>query len=161
MNGLLIDDEKIVTAIEKDKKGEYAPKYENKGYFITDDEFEKIFEFIENKLKSVGETLYGGDIEVSPTDGCAEKNNSSDDDESGACKYCEFQNICRIGGAVHKKVPKLTNKEIFDEINQHFVIYEESSSLGDIIITPETVPRQTTSDYYFMKLQVKIPRSHT
>ena len=118
MNGLLIDDEKIVTAMEKDKKGEYAPKYENKGYFITDDEFEKIFEFIENKLKSVGKTLYGGDIEVSPTDGCAEKNNSSDDDESGACKYCEFQNICRIGGAVHKKVPKLTNKEIFDEMER-------------------------------------------
>lgn len=55
----------------------------------------------------------------------------------------------------------IMDKEKFDEINQHFVIYEESSSLGDIIITPETVPRQTTSDYYFMKLQVKIPRSHT
>lgn len=118
MNGLLIDDEKIVTAMEKDKKGEYAPKYDNKGNFITDDEFEKIFEFVENKLKSVGEVLYSGDIEVSPTDGCAEKSNSSDDDESGACQYCDFQNICRIGGAVHKKVPKLTNKEVLDEMER-------------------------------------------
>lgn len=118
MNGLIVDDKAVATAMEKDNNGEYISAYPGRSNcFISDEEFEKIFEFVENKLKSAGEAIYKGDIAVSPVDG-RKYSDSGKDDKSGACRFCEYQNICRIGGTVHEKVPKLTNAEVFEEIER-------------------------------------------
>lgn len=111
MNGLIAADEALVTAMDKENKGEFIPKYSEKSpsdSYIRQEDFQKIFDFIENKLKLTGNAIYHGDIAAEPVDGL----------DSGACKYCEYQTICRIDNEAHKQVPKLTNAEVLQEIER-------------------------------------------
>ncbi|MBQ8267185.1 MAG: PD-(D/E)XK nuclease family protein, partial [Clostridia bacterium] len=111
MNGLIAADEALITAMDKENKGEFVPKFSEKSpsdSFIKEEDFNKIFEFIESKLKRTGSAIYGGDIAADPVDGL----------DSGACKYCEYQSVCRIGDEAHVKVPKLTNAEVLEEIER-------------------------------------------
>lgn len=111
MNGLIAADESVVLAMEKENQGEFIPKFSEKSpsdSFILQEDFEKIFKFIENKLRHTGNSIYGGDIAADPVDGL----------DSPACKYCEYKSICRIGDEVHKSVPKLTNAQVLEEITR-------------------------------------------
>ena len=111
MNGLIAADEALITAMDKENKGEFIPKFSEKSpsdSFIKEEDFIKIFEFIENKLKRTGSAIYGGDIAADPVDGL----------DSGACKYCEYQSVCRIGNESRIRVPKLTNAEVLEEIER-------------------------------------------
>lgn len=111
MNGLLVANEELITAMDKENKGEFVPKYSEKSpsdSFIGEEDFNKIFEFINSKLERTGKAIYGGDIAADPVDGL----------DSGACKYCEYQSICRIGDEAHKQVPKLTNAQVLEEIER-------------------------------------------
>lgn len=111
MNGLITADEMLVNAMEKENKGEFIPRFSQKSpsdSYIDAEDFDKIFTFIESKLKLSGKAIYDGDIAADPVDGL----------DSGACKYCEYQNICRIGNEKHQTVPKLTNSEVLKEIER-------------------------------------------
>ena len=111
MNGLVAADQELVTAMDKENKGEFVPRFSEKSpsdSFIKEEDFDKIFDFIENKLKRTGTAIYNGDVAADPVDGL----------DSGACKYCEYKNVCRLGDAPHKKVPKLTNDEVIKEIER-------------------------------------------
>lgn len=111
MNGLIAADEELVTAMDKENKGEFIPKYSENSpsdSYIKTEDFDKIFAFIESKLKATGSAIYNGDIVADPVDGL----------DSGACKYCEYQNICRIGDETRKSVPKLSNSEVIEEIER-------------------------------------------
>lgn len=111
MNGLVVADESVVIAMDKENKGEFIPKFSPKKpseSFINTEDFNKIFEFIEFKLKRTGISIYSGDISADPIDGI----------DSGACKYCEYQSICQIGNKKHKTVPSLTNSEVLSEIER-------------------------------------------
>lgn len=111
MNGLLAADQSVITAMEKENQGEFVPKFSEKSpsdSFIKNEDFDKIFTFIESKLKNTGNAIYNGNIAADPVDGL----------DSGACKYCEYQAICRISDKQHKQVPKLTNQEVLNEIER-------------------------------------------
>jgi ATP-dependent helicase/DNAse subunit B len=102
---------KIITAMEKENAGEFVPKFSEKSpsdSFIKEEDFNNIFQFIENKLQRTGRAIYEGDIAADPVDGL----------DSGACKYCEYKSVCRIGEEPHKQVPKLTNQEVLKEIER-------------------------------------------
>lgn len=51
-------------------------------------------------------------------------------------------------------------KELFEEITKRFKIYYETTLLKNIQFVPKKVLTQTTSKYYFLHLDVKIPRTH-
>lgn len=111
MNGLVAADMDLVQAMEKDNKGEFVPRFSEKSLsdsFIKEEDFDKIFNFIERQLKYTGTAIYSGDVAADPIDGL----------DSGACKYCEYKNICRLGDESHRKVPKLTNSEVIEEIER-------------------------------------------
>ena len=111
MNGLIAADETLVTAMDKENQGEFVPKFSSKNpsdSFVKQEDFDKIFKFIENKLKQTGSAIFNGNIAAEPVDGL----------DSGACKYCEYQNICRIDDSAHKQVPKLSNDEVLEEIER-------------------------------------------
>ncbi len=111
MNGLIAADEALVNAMDKENKGEFIPKFSAdspSGSYIKPEDFDKIFEFIENKLKASGRAIYNGDIAANPVDGL----------DSPACKYCEYQSICNISYDKHQKVPKLTTAEVMKEIER-------------------------------------------
>lgn len=111
MNGLIAANEELVMAMDKENKGEFIPKFSEKSpsdSYIKEEDFDKIFAFIESKLMRTGSAIYGGDIAADPVDGL----------DSGACKYCEYQTVCHIGDTPHKQVPKLTNQEVLQEIER-------------------------------------------
>lgn len=111
MSGLLAADEALVNAMDKQNDGEFVPKFSEKSpsdSYINQEDFNKIFEFIENKLKSSGRAIFSGDISADPIDGL----------DSPACKYCEYHSICNMAYEKHKKVPKLANSEVLQEIER-------------------------------------------
>ncbi|MCQ2454702.1 MAG: PD-(D/E)XK nuclease family protein [Clostridia bacterium] len=111
MNGLLVADEEIATAMEKDNKGEFIPKFNSEkmgNSYITAEDFANVFEFINKKLKTAGSDIFEGKIDAKPIDGL----------NSPACKYCDFHTICRISKDKIGAVPKMTNGEVMETIKK-------------------------------------------
>lgn len=95
MNGLLPNDIGLLTAMEKENRGEFIPKIKiNKDgslakkneSFISYEDFDVIFDYIEKIMKNTGETISSGDIAVNPVNGL----------KAEACKYCEYSKVCGI-----------------------------------------------------------------
>ena len=117
MNGLIRKDEEIVTAMDREKQGNFVPKYavtksgelkKTCTSFISAEEFSEIFDFIERIMKRTGNTVSSGDIAVSPVDGR----------ETPACKYCDFASVCGREDEPCFRVPDLKNEEIFEKLKE-------------------------------------------
>lgn len=117
MNGLLRRDNDIVSAMEKDMKGEFIPKlsFTKSGAidkrctsFISAEEFSVIFDYIERLMHDTGNTIVSGDIAVDPTDGR----------ESPACKYCDYASVCGIENESVRRVPDFKNDEVFEKMKE-------------------------------------------
>ncbi len=113
MNGLIKADKDLVFAMEKENIGEFIPKLSvNKDgsisktatSYITQEEFTKIFDYIENLMQKTGDSISKGDIAVNPIDGR----------ESGACDYCDYKSVCGFENRETFKVPNLKNSEVFE-----------------------------------------------
>lgn len=113
MNGLMQSDLDLVTAMEKDNRGEFIPKLSlNKdgsvsktaSSFISDAEFSKIFDYIEKLMAQTGDSIVNGEIEANPIDGR----------ESAACDYCDFKSVCALENKEAFKVPDIKNAEVFE-----------------------------------------------
>ena len=117
MNGLVLADIDVVTAMEKENKGEFIPTLSiNKDgsyskrltSFASKDEFDLIFTHIKKIMKNVGDSISNGDIEVRPIDGR----------ESAACDYCDYKSVCGIENRTAFKVPNLKNNEVFEKMKE-------------------------------------------
>ena len=111
MDGMVLDDESVVYAMERENGGKFIPKYGSSrtaGSFITDNDFEDIFAFIELKLKNTAQDLLNGSIEADPIDGI----------ESSACEYCDFACVCKTENNVSRSVEKLTKDEVIERIRE-------------------------------------------
>ncbi len=103
MNGLILSDEEIVAAMERENKGRFVPKYSQKsGEFVDADFFDLIFTKIEALMLNMGEDILNGAFSADPTDGV----------KSDACAYCDFSAICRAGNKPHNKVQSCSNEHI-------------------------------------------------
>ncbi len=109
MNGLILDDERLITAMDKEMSGQFVPEYKfTKGgkltkasSFANRETFDAILNHITNMMKKTGAALKNGEISVNPTDGLSH----------GACDYCDFYGICHIENKPHIRTPKITNDE--------------------------------------------------
>lgn len=117
MNGLLQKDIDIVYAMDKSNLGEFVPKLQlNKdgslskraNSFIEETDFAKIFDLVEKTMRDTGNKILHGDISVDPTDGR----------ESPACKYCDFHTVCGFENKTAKRVPDLSNSEVFEQLRE-------------------------------------------
>lgn len=95
MNGLLPNDIELLKAMEKENQGEFIPKIKIKSdgslakkneSFISFDDFDVIFDYIEKIMKNTGEVISSGDISVNPVNGV----------KAAACKYCDYSKVCGI-----------------------------------------------------------------
>lgn len=103
MNGLIVDDGEIVTAMERENTGRFIPEYNGKNQsFIDDETFSLIFDKIEKLVADMGSDIRCGDFYPEPVDGL----------HSDACKYCDFATVCRSSDKEHMKVTKLKNNQI-------------------------------------------------
>lgn len=116
MNGIIVEDEDIVRAMDKDNSGEYIPKLEytkkekklKNNSFVSPEMFNGIFDYIEKLLKNMGENLYAGKIGATPTDGLG----------SDACAYCDYYSICNIEDKPHVKSEKMQNADVLLKIKE-------------------------------------------
>lgn len=90
MNGLLLDDPKILTAMEADLAGLFIPAratargdLSKSSSLASLEQFGKIQHRIENLLIKMAQTLHDGDIAAVPADGITE-----------GCRFCDFHDIC-------------------------------------------------------------------
>lgn len=112
MSGFMPEDEMLIQAMDKSGQGEYiplgAPRTPRQG--TTKEDFSKIFDFIDLKLKQAGRQIAGGCFDADPIDGR--------ESGSNGCKYCDFASICRIEDEKHKRAPNFKRDEVMAEIER-------------------------------------------
>lgn len=116
MNGLMLGNEELVKAMDKENNGEFIPAYKLKAdgslyknsapSFVKEGDFENIFKFLEGKLKKAGRSLLSGDISVDPINGIDTK----------ACEYCDFRAICGVDEGECKKTEKISTEQVIENI---------------------------------------------
>lgn len=113
MNGLLQGDIELINAMDKSGEGEFVPKLplnkdgsisKRANSFIEKENFTDIFDLVEKLMSETGDKIISGDINVDPIDGR----------ESPACAYCDFHSVCGFENKTAKKVPNLSNSEVFE-----------------------------------------------
>jgi len=117
MNGLIIEDSEIATAMDKSGEGKFAPKlsYTQKGKlnshctaYVPKEDFSIIFDYIERLMKKAGDTISSGDFAVSPMDGKF----------SSACMFCDFSAVCGVENKEINKAESMKNEDVIDIIRK-------------------------------------------
>ncbi len=126
MDGLMCDDQELIHAMEKDNAGQFIPEYKLKkdgelyansaSHFVGEEDFDVIFDYIEQIMQDMGNGILSGDIAVDPVDGLKTK----------ACDYCDFVAVCNIGDRPHKHAEDYTNAQVIEEI-----VRKEDSDNGE------------------------------
>lgn len=91
MNGLLIDDPEIITAMEKDGAGKYLPVTVNNdtvsgNFAVGKHQMEQVLNYVKKRVSLMADHLQAGQVEDLPLRGKGE-----DDD---ACEYCPYFPVC-------------------------------------------------------------------
>lgn len=103
MNGLIISDPNILSAMEKGLGGVFIPAKRNKDNslrvsenLISAADFGKLFDYIDKKIISMAQSLLDGKIEACPTKY-----------KYSACKYCDYKSACGFeeGKPVKRVIP--------------------------------------------------------
>ena len=105
MNGLLVDDEVSLLAMDKEKSGRYVPYIpgDKKNSVLDGDNFNRLGKLVIDMLKKAGEGIHSGCVDVMPTDDAGGKS---------PCKYCDYRSVCLVDeNAEHNAVEKI-NTEI-------------------------------------------------
>ncbi len=117
MNGFLINDPEILSAMEKGVKGIFIPaKLSADGkllqadrYFADLETYGKIFSYVDKKLSDMGKALFAGRVERNPVKG-------SDTD---ACATCDYKTVCGFEeGKPSRKITTLSTKETIAAIEK-------------------------------------------
>ncbi len=110
MNGFMPEIPELIEAMDKSGCGEYIPQSSPKARLqgVTADDFDKIFEFLEFKLKQAGNSIANGVFSANPVDGR----------DKPACKYCEFASICRIEKEKPPRVQSFKKEQVMEEMKR-------------------------------------------
>lgn len=115
MNGLLLDDEDVLRAMEPELGGLFIPvSLTAQGNLKTDDlvtleQFGKIKKHIEQLLTAMAQQLHGGDIAALP------KTKAN----GGICAYCDYHDICgRESSDPMKEIASLSLKDALAELKE-------------------------------------------
>ena len=113
--GLLIDDEAVLTAMEKcEKDPRFLPFKRNKdgerkGNLASEEEMKALKKFVFRKLGEITDGMLSGVVTPDPV--LRGVGNS-------ACTYCDFADVCKKDLLQHnpRKLRSITNRQFFNEI---------------------------------------------
>lgn len=115
MNGLLINDPEIIEAMEKDCAGVFIPAKLGKDGKLQSssltslESYGKIFSYLDKKLLSMANALYGGKIGREPVKGGG----------IDGCQYCDYRSVCAFEeGKAFRRVDKKSNHAAIEEMCQ-------------------------------------------
>ena len=113
MNGLLLDEVKVIKGMDNSEKGCYIPVKitDNKtvpcNSLATIEQFGKIFKKLDMTVRKMGEELYGGNIQASPVKGTYD-----------ACKYCPYDSVCAYRMSKETTVTGIDNADVYKTIDE-------------------------------------------
>ena len=89
MNGILLNNEKVLTAMEKNLEGKFLPVSKSSGglkgkLLLTLEQFEKIENYTKNLVFEMGNHLLHGKISPDPVQ----------TGQNPPCAFCDYVNIC-------------------------------------------------------------------
>ena len=92
MNGMILEDEKILDAMEEGCKGRFINAFIDSkgrlsGTFLSLEGFSALHEKIDSMLINMGEALHNGEIAALPVKGTSSYNTT--------CNYCDYKDVCR------------------------------------------------------------------
>lgn len=113
MNGLLLDDVRVIKGMDKTEGAAYIPVKIKNGAFVKTDslatleQFGKIFQKLNDTVSRMGEKLFGGDIAASPLKGGTD-----------ACQYCPYDSVCGYRRSDPVTVFRMNNEEVFERMEE-------------------------------------------
>ena len=113
MKGLILDDERVIAAMEHDGKGVYIPvKFNGErvtagaGSLATVEELGAIFKRIDLLVSQMAQSLYNGNVDALPLLG-----------DYDACKYCRYRSVClRDDNAPYREGVHMNKAELFAQL---------------------------------------------
>ena len=113
MNGLLLDDVRVIKGMDKTEGAKYIPIKIKNGSNVKSDslatleQFGKIFKKLNDTVAQMGEKLFGGDIAAAPLKGGAD-----------ACEYCPYDSVCGYRQSEPINVFSMNNEEVLKKIDE-------------------------------------------
>lgn len=124
MNGLLLDDVRVIKGMDKSESAKYIPvKIKNGSNAKSDslatlEQFGIIFKKLNDIVTRMGEKLFGGDIEATPIKGGTD-----------ACKNCPYDSVCGYRRGEDVTVYKQSSEEVFRQLNEEQSGGEDNAQL--------------------------------
>ncbi len=112
MNGLLLDDVRVIKGMDKSENARYIPVKIKNGSsvgsdsLVTLEQMGKLFKKLNKTVTEMGERLYSGDIAAAPLKGSVD-----------ACEYCPFDGVCAYRRSDPVNVFKMKADEVFEKID--------------------------------------------
>ncbi len=109
MNGLLLDDVRVIKGMDKTEAAAYIPvKIKNGSADGSDSlatlaQFGSIFKRLNATVVKMGEKLFDGDVQAIPLKGSAD-----------ACQYCPYDSVCAYRRGEPLNVLKLSNEDVYN-----------------------------------------------
>ncbi len=112
MNGLLLDDVRVIKGMDKTEGAKYIPVKIKNGSNVKSDslatleQMGKLFRKINDTVAKMGERLYGGDIAAQPLKGGAD-----------ACQYCAYGSVCAYRQGEPVNVFSMKADEVYQRLD--------------------------------------------
>jgi ATP-dependent helicase/nuclease subunit B len=112
MNGLLLDDVKVIRGMDRSENGRYIPvkiKLDtpvSERSLATLEQFGKIFGKLDRIVAEMGTNLYKGNIQAAPAKGAKD-----------ACEYCPYDSVCGYNISGQKNIFDMKNDEVFEKLD--------------------------------------------
>ena len=113
MNGLLLDDVRVIKGMDKTENAKYIPVKIKNGSSAASDSlatlarFGQIFQKLNDTVAQMGERLYGGDVAAAPLKGGTD-----------ACEYCPYDSVCVYRRSDPVRVYGMKNDEVYQKLEE-------------------------------------------
>ena len=113
MNGLLLDDVRVIKGMDKSESGKYIPIKIKNGSNVKSDslatleQMGRLFRRLNTTVIEMGEKLFEGDVAAVPLKGSAD-----------ACQYCPFDSVCGYRQGEPVNVFRMKAEEVFNKLEE-------------------------------------------
>lgn len=123
MNGLLINDPEILSAMEEGVQGVFIPArmgadgklQQAEKSFTTLEDYGRIFAFLDQKLMEMAQQLFDGNVERNPVKGTSQD----------ACEYCDYRSVCGFeNGKKTRRIVGMSQSEAMEIIREEGKAHE-------------------------------------
>lgn len=113
MNGMLLENDDVIAAMDKKNLGCFVPKKSGRSRMenpiISKEDFDTVFSYVDYAVRRTAEKISKGLFDICPK--CS--------NDTAACKYCDFADVCKIEpGDIKQNSKRLSNEETLSEMRK-------------------------------------------